>query len=96
MLRSMILLLALNSCAPAVVRASSLPSCNHACISSGPVMLDEVAVRELLAGVELELGDERAKMAAANQNLETWQKWGPIGIIIGMVIGAIAGVVASH
>ena len=52
-----------------------LTSCSPALISSAPVVakasddpltpLDEQAVRELLAGVELELGDERSRTYAA-------------------------------
>lgn len=56
--------IALSFCGPApasrpvVVFAPPLPA-------SGPVVLDEQGVRELLAGVELELGDERARTSRA-------------------------------
>ena len=48
----------LSNCAPVVAPASN-PAL------AGPVVLDEQGVRELLAGVALEQGDEKAKTAAA-------------------------------
>ena len=67
--------------------------------------LDAVAVSELLAGVEVELGEERGKTAAAlerNELLEQALKKaqrlaimypvlaGAIGTVLGAIIGAVA------
>lgn len=87
---------ALTSSAPKVAPLESLPS-------SFP--LDAVAVSELLAGVEVELGEERGKTAAAlerNELLEQALKKaqrlaimypvlaGAIGTVLGAIIGAVA------
>lgn len=79
-----------------------MPLENHQA-SSFP--LDSTAVAELLAGVEVELGDERAKTAAAlerNELLEAALKKaqrlailypvlaGAIGTVLGAIIGGVA------
>ncbi len=57
-----------TNCAPAVAPAS-----RAAALASGQVVLDEQGLRDLLAGVELELGDARAETAretAAREDIE--------------------------
>lgn len=67
MRRVALLTLALTSCAHVAVPASR-PVAMEWPADASP--LDAQGVRELLAGAELELGDERAKTAAAEQKLE--------------------------
>lgn len=60
--------------------------------------LDEQAVRELLAGVELELGDERAKTYAAQlraQDAIAQRNLAIMGACMALVIGAAAGAVIT-
>lgn len=97
-----ILQLASLNCAPVVAPASSAPAFEQ---PTGPIVLDEQGVRELLAGVELELGDERAAAAgnlaraiAAEKFLKDVQRQAEglrqrafWGPIVSGVIGAILG-----
>jgi hypothetical protein len=86
-----IFLLVLNSCAlvgaPASKPALPAPTGLTATLTS----LDGQGQRELLAGFELELGDERAKTAAANQRAAKAEADRIVGIVLGFVVGAIAG-----
>lgn len=91
-------LLVLNSCAHAVAPASR-PALPAPTGLTSAVVLDEQGVRELLAGVELELGDERAKTAAAQQREAEARRWTLISGIVGAVLGAVVGLglgVATH
>lgn len=79
----MTFLVALTSCAPVVAPASRPLTEN---------CLDVQGQRELLAGFELELGDERAKTAECKAEA-TQSKVGYAlgGGILGLVIGAVVG-----
>lgn len=79
MLRMMTFLVALTSCASVVAPGSN---------ASTESCLDIRAQRELLAGVELELGDERAKTAACRAE----QRSDRVGYAVG---GGIFGVVVG-
>lgn len=76
-------LLVLSSCAPAAAPASRP-------VAFAPAMaLDAQGVRELLAGVELELGDERAKTADAEQRVEAARTHTIIAGAFGFLFGAL-------
>lgn len=85
-----------------------LAHCNPALTSSAPVVaraseppltpLDETAVRELLAGVELELGDERARTHAAQLRAHdaiSQRNLAIMAAVMALVIGAGAGAVIT-
>lgn len=79
---------ALTSSAPVVARASDAPL----------TPLDEQAVRELLAGVELELGDERAKTHAAEMrahNAISQRNLAIMGAALALILGGAAGAVIT-
>ncbi len=86
-------LLALTSCASAVAPASR-PAGSLVYVPPG-IVLDETGVRELLAGVELELGDRDAEVAAANQRTNIAEQKAVISGVAGAIIGALVAIVAG-
>lgn len=85
-----------------------LTQCSPASTSSAPVVarandaplapLDETAVRELLAGVELELGDERARTHAAELRAHDAIAQRNLAIMaaaIAFILGGAAGAVIT-
>ncbi len=91
-----------------IISSSSAASFDNNDVSN--VVLDETALKELLAGFELELGDEKAKTARcleekkqfndaliesrANNTIRPALIGGAVGIAIGVAIGAIFGVLS--
>lgn len=86
-----------------------LLSCSPASTSSAPVVarasdaplapLDEQAVRELLAGVELELGDERARTHDAEmraRNAISQRNLAIMGAALALILGGAAGAVITY
>lgn len=90
-------LLALTSCASAVAPASRpAPASAPAPFVPDGMVLDAQGIREMLAGVELELGDGRAQVAAAEQRAVTAEEHRLLAGFIGLAVGAIiAGVLAA-
>ena len=81
------LLVVLTSCASAAAPASKpVPAVTAQADTLPP--LDGEGQREMLAGFELELGDERAKTAAANQRAYRAEIGAVIGTVLGLILGA--------
>lgn len=85
-----------------------LQCCSPASTSSAPVVakandtpltpltpLDEQAVRELLAGVELELGDERARTETQRARAERAVTTAIICSVLAFVVGGATGAVIT-
>lgn len=82
-----------------------LTQCSPASTSSAPVVakandtpltpLDEQAVRELLAGVELELGDERARTETQRARAERAVTTAIICSVLAFVVGGATGAVIT-
>lgn len=92
----MLLTLALSGCASVVEPASK----SVAAPASAPVVPDGMTcdtpcLRELLAGVELELGDERAKTAGAEQRASAAEDKKILVGVLGAVVGAALTVIAA-
>jgi hypothetical protein len=90
----MLLLLASTSCAPAVGAASRPVPASAPVVPDG-VTCDAPCLRELLAGVELELGDERAKTAGAEQRAAAAEDKKILVGVLGAVVGAVLTVIAA-
>lgn len=86
-----IFLVASMSCASVGEKASKPFAASQPC-------LDMQGQRELLAGVELEIGDARAKTAACQDKMKRMQAdhtqskvmWGVIGALLGAAVAGVA------
>jgi hypothetical protein len=89
-----LLTLALSSCAPAVGAASNPTPASAPFVPDG-VNCDSQCLRELLAGVELEKGDERAKTAEAMQRAAAAEEKKVLVGVLGAVVGAVLATIAA-
>lgn len=91
----MLLTLALSGCASVAAPASRPVAPASAPVVPDGMTCDTPCLRELLAGVELELGDERAKTAGAEQRAAAAEDKKILVGVLGAVVGAVLTVIAA-